>query len=210
MIQPPEGVEAFEAGLTDPTAEVRVIASAGWMKAAAVPATAGPALVEALRDPEAQVRANAAHALARLDELPSEAVPGASRVSERPQRRHPVERGAGPPARPAGRGRGPDGSPPRRPERARPAGGRGRGSGRRLRQRAGRSGGPRGGRRPVPTGWRCRATSGCKSCGVSSATRTYFARSKPCRGTRRKNSTGDATTNLPANPLTRLPVAQHF
>ena len=75
MIQPPEGVEAFEAGLTDPTAEVRVIASAGWMKAAAVPATAGPALVEALRDPEAQVRANAAHALARLDELPSEAVP---------------------------------------------------------------------------------------------------------------------------------------
>jgi HEAT repeat protein len=71
MIQPPEAVEGFEAGLSDAAAEVRVVASAGWVKAASVPATAGPALVEALRDPEPQVRANAAHALARLEELPT-------------------------------------------------------------------------------------------------------------------------------------------
>ena len=68
MIQPPEGAEGFEAGLSDAAAEVRVVASAGWIKAASVPATIGPALVEALRDPEPQVRANAAHALARLDD----------------------------------------------------------------------------------------------------------------------------------------------
>ena len=50
------------------------MASAGWMKAAAVPEEAVPALVEALRDPEIQVRANAAHALARLEVLPAGAV----------------------------------------------------------------------------------------------------------------------------------------
>ena len=75
MIQPPEAAEGFAFGLADPTNEVRMVASAGWIKAASVPATAGPALVDALRDPEAQVRANAAHALARLDELPTGAVP---------------------------------------------------------------------------------------------------------------------------------------
>jgi HEAT repeat protein len=74
MIQPPEAAEGFAFGLADPTTEVRLVASAGWMKAASVPATAGPVLVEALRDPEPQVRANAAHALARLDELPTGAV----------------------------------------------------------------------------------------------------------------------------------------
>ncbi len=74
MIQPPEAVEAFAAGLADPESEVRMVASAGWIKAAAVPATVGPALVDALRDPEPQVRANAAHALARLEELPAGAV----------------------------------------------------------------------------------------------------------------------------------------
>nr|WP_171475255.1 HEAT repeat domain-containing protein [Frigoriglobus tundricola] len=74
MIQPPEATEAFTSGLADATAEVRMVASAGWMKAEAVPASAGPALVEALRDPEPQVRANAAHALARLEELPTGAV----------------------------------------------------------------------------------------------------------------------------------------
>ena len=70
MIQPPEAAEAFAAGLADPVADVRLIASAGWMKAAEVPASAGPALFDALRDPEPQVRANAAHALARLEVLP--------------------------------------------------------------------------------------------------------------------------------------------
>jgi HEAT repeat protein len=74
MIQPPEAAEAFEAGLSDAAAEVRVIASAGWIKAAAVPATAAPAFVAALHDPEPQVRANVAHALARLEELPADAV----------------------------------------------------------------------------------------------------------------------------------------
>ena len=51
------------------------MASAGWMKAAAIPEEVIPALVEALRDSEVQVRANAAHALARLDALPAVAVP---------------------------------------------------------------------------------------------------------------------------------------
>jgi HEAT repeat protein len=74
MIQSPEALEAFKAGLSDAEAEVRLVASAGWMKASSVPASAGSALVEALRDPEPQVRANASHALARLEQLPSEAV----------------------------------------------------------------------------------------------------------------------------------------
>jgi len=74
MIQPPEALEAFTAGLTDATAQVRVVASAGWIKATTVPETAGPALVEALRDPEQQVRANVAHTLARLEALPLGAV----------------------------------------------------------------------------------------------------------------------------------------
>jgi HEAT repeat protein len=73
-IQPLEAVEAFTAGLLDPAAEVRLVASAGWIKAKSVPAEAAPALVEALRDPEPQVRANAANALARLENLPAEAV----------------------------------------------------------------------------------------------------------------------------------------
>ncbi len=73
MIQPPEAVVAFESGLSDAAPEVRVVASAGWIKAAAVPASAGGALVEALRDPEPQVRANAAYAVARLEELPPDA-----------------------------------------------------------------------------------------------------------------------------------------
>lgn len=74
MIQPPEAAEAFTSGMADPAAEVRRVASAGWMKSASVPATAAPALVEALHDPETQVRANAAYALARLEQLPAEAV----------------------------------------------------------------------------------------------------------------------------------------
>lgn len=74
MVQPPEAVEGFEAGLTDAAPEVRIVASAGWIKAASVPATIGPVLVDALHDPEPQVRANAAHALSRLEELPTGAV----------------------------------------------------------------------------------------------------------------------------------------
>ncbi|HVK07386.1 MAG TPA: HEAT repeat domain-containing protein [Gemmataceae bacterium] len=75
MIQPPEATEAFTAGMKDAAPDVRKVASAGWMKAAEIPAEAVAGLVEALRDPEVQVRANAAHALARLDGLPAEAVP---------------------------------------------------------------------------------------------------------------------------------------
>ncbi|HWY85804.1 MAG TPA: HEAT repeat domain-containing protein, partial [Gemmataceae bacterium] len=75
MIQPPEAGAAFASGLEDADGEIRKMASAGWMKAAAIPEDVIPALVEALRDPEVQVRANAAHALARLDALPAAAVP---------------------------------------------------------------------------------------------------------------------------------------
>jgi HEAT repeat protein len=75
MIQPPETADVLTGGMTDANAEVRKVASAGWMKAAEIPEAAVPALVEALRDPEVQVRANAAHALSRLEPLPSEAVP---------------------------------------------------------------------------------------------------------------------------------------
>jgi HEAT repeat protein len=75
MIQPPEAGMAFASGLKDADGQIRKMASAGWMKAAAVPEHVIPALVEALRDPEVQVRANAAHALARLEALPAAAVP---------------------------------------------------------------------------------------------------------------------------------------
>jgi HEAT repeat protein len=74
MIQPPEAEEAFAAGLKDASIDVRVLASAGWLNAEAVPDRAAPALIEGLRDPEARVRANAASALARLDAVPAEAV----------------------------------------------------------------------------------------------------------------------------------------
>ena len=75
MIQPPESATAFASGLKDADGEIRKMASAGWMKAAAIPEQVIPTLVEALRDPEVQVRANAAHALARLDALPPAAIP---------------------------------------------------------------------------------------------------------------------------------------
>jgi HEAT repeat protein len=75
VIQPPEAGGAFTVGLKDPAAEVRLIASAGWMNADTVPDDAVDALVEALSDPEVQVRANAAHALARLERLPPAAIP---------------------------------------------------------------------------------------------------------------------------------------
>jgi HEAT repeat protein len=75
LIQPPQAPAAFAAGLGDASAEVRKIASGGWMKQVTIPEEAIPGLVAALTDPEVQVRANAAHALARLDALPAEAVP---------------------------------------------------------------------------------------------------------------------------------------
>jgi HEAT repeat protein len=75
MIQPPEAKEGFTLGLIDPVPEVRLVASAGWIKAASVPSDVVPALIQALRDPETHVRANVAFALGRLDALPSEAVP---------------------------------------------------------------------------------------------------------------------------------------
>jgi HEAT repeat protein len=74
MIQSPEMVEAFTAGLTDGNGDIRKVASGGWIKAASIPEEAIPLLVVALRDPETQVRANAAHALGRLDSLPAGAI----------------------------------------------------------------------------------------------------------------------------------------
>jgi HEAT repeat protein len=75
VIQPPEAAQAFTVGLKDPDPSVRMIASAGWMKANEIPADAVGALVEALRDPEIPVRANAAHALSRIEQLPPAAIP---------------------------------------------------------------------------------------------------------------------------------------
>jgi HEAT repeat protein len=75
LVHPPEAAEAFTSGLEDASEDVRKIASAGWLKAEAIPEEAVPALVGALSDPEAQVRANAARALARLVPVPAEAVP---------------------------------------------------------------------------------------------------------------------------------------
>jgi HEAT repeat protein len=75
MIQPPETSQAFAVGLKDACADIRTVASAGWMNAAAISEQAVPALIEALRDPEVQVRANAANALARLDAIPAAAIP---------------------------------------------------------------------------------------------------------------------------------------
>ena len=74
-IQPPETAEAFAAGLKDACGDVRMLASAGWMNAAAIGEQAIPDLVEALGDPEVRVRANCAHALARLDTIPAAAIP---------------------------------------------------------------------------------------------------------------------------------------
>jgi HEAT repeat protein len=75
LIQPPEMTQAFVAGLKDASDDIRTLASAGWINAAAISEEAIPALVEALRDPAVQVRANAANALARLDAIPADAVP---------------------------------------------------------------------------------------------------------------------------------------
>jgi HEAT repeat protein len=74
LIQPPEGGEAFLTGLRDPRSDIRVLASAGLIKATQIPGEAASALVEALRDPEVRVRANVERVLARLDTLPAEAV----------------------------------------------------------------------------------------------------------------------------------------
>jgi HEAT repeat protein len=75
IIQPPETAAAFAAGLQDASAEIRKVASGGWMNAPTIPDEVIPALVQALRDPESQVRANAAHALSRLPALPDGALP---------------------------------------------------------------------------------------------------------------------------------------
>ena len=75
MIQPAETTQAFAIGLKDASAVIRMLASAGWMNATAIPEEVVPALIDALRDPEVQVRANAANALARLDAIPAAAIP---------------------------------------------------------------------------------------------------------------------------------------
>jgi HEAT repeat protein len=75
MTQPPEAARAFATGLQDASADVRMVASAGWMKATSIPEEVIPALIQGLADPEVQVRANVAHALSRLESLPVDAVP---------------------------------------------------------------------------------------------------------------------------------------
>jgi HEAT repeat protein len=75
IIQPPGAAAGFAAGLRDASGDVRKVASAGWLKATAIPEEAIPELVQALGDPETQVRANAVHALSRLEAVPSAAVP---------------------------------------------------------------------------------------------------------------------------------------
>jgi HEAT repeat protein len=66
-------VPAFLDGIKDVEPEVRKIASAGLVKMG-VPAEGVPDVLAALRDAELQVRANAAQVLARLDQLPEEAL----------------------------------------------------------------------------------------------------------------------------------------
>ena len=95
MIQPPETTQAFAAGLKDACGDIRKVASAGWMKAAAIPEEAIPALVEALRDPEVQVRANAAQRAGPARRLSRRGHPPAHRVHGRCQRRPADERGDG-------------------------------------------------------------------------------------------------------------------
>jgi HEAT repeat protein len=75
LIQPPETMVAFAAGIKDSESQIRKVASAGWMIAPGIPEEVIPALIEALRDPEVQVRANAANALSRLEDLPSGSIP---------------------------------------------------------------------------------------------------------------------------------------
>ena len=116
MIQPPETPQALVAGLKDACGDIRVVASAGWMKAAAIPDEAIPALVDALRDPEIQVRANAAHALARLENPAARGHPLARRVYGRSRRRLAPESRDGLEAGPRRRGRRADAPPLPGPE----------------------------------------------------------------------------------------------
>jgi HEAT repeat protein len=75
LIQPPEAVDAFRAGLVDARAEIRKLASAALLKIGSVPEGALPDVIQALRDPEVRVRANAAGLLAKQDSIPADAVP---------------------------------------------------------------------------------------------------------------------------------------
>jgi HEAT repeat protein len=75
LIQPPEAMAAFLAGLKDAQPEIRKVASAGLVKLAEIPDEQLPYLIEVLHDPEIQVRANAAHLLAQQEILPASAIP---------------------------------------------------------------------------------------------------------------------------------------
>ena len=118
MIQPPETTQAFAAGLKDACGDIRMVASAGWMNAAAIPEEAIPALVEALRDPEVQVRANARPRAGPARRHSGRGHPPAHRVYGRCQRRPADERGDGTQAGPCRRGRRGHAAPGRGPELA--------------------------------------------------------------------------------------------
>ncbi len=75
VLQLPESVGAFVAGLRDDEAEVRKIASAGLLKANQVPDDDVATVIEALRDPETRVRTNAATVIGRMDPIPDQAIP---------------------------------------------------------------------------------------------------------------------------------------
>ena len=75
VLQLPESVGAFVAGLRDDEAEVRKIASAGLLKANKVPDDDVATVIEALRDPETRVRTNAATVIGRMEPIPNQAIP---------------------------------------------------------------------------------------------------------------------------------------
>ena len=95
MIQPPEIISAFTSGLQDADGSVRKLASGGWMKAAAIPVEAIPALVEVLRDTEPQVQANAAPRPGPARCLTRRGHSPADRLYVRSERRAADERGDG-------------------------------------------------------------------------------------------------------------------
>jgi HEAT repeat protein len=75
LIRPAEAMSAFLAGLQDPDAEVRKLASAGLVLTSAVSDEFVEPVIDALHDPEPRVRANVALALARQGQLPEKVIP---------------------------------------------------------------------------------------------------------------------------------------
>jgi len=75
QVMPPEAPATFLAGLSDLDPGVRLLASAGLVRVAPLPADALPALVEALKDSDPRLRGNLALVLGKQPEVPDAAVP---------------------------------------------------------------------------------------------------------------------------------------